>query len=159
MSVAARRLTAAVDAVPLEVTRAGDAHRCVGGTHTRLGDGRQLCWAPAAALDSMTYAVDAEIADRGVPVALGRRTGITRPDVFWPLWTRAEARAKVRDVPILVWIGAVDWTHDGDLPGAHEVASVLTRRVDDLVVSHAVLPGPSSAPTAGRLRRAATDQS
>jgi hypothetical protein len=31
---------------PVEVWPAGAAHRCVGGTHTRVADGRLLCWSP-----------------------------------------------------------------------------------------------------------------
>lgn len=143
MSDLARRLQHAATQVPLTTTRVGQRHTCVGGTHTRLSDGRQLCWAPSVALAGSRYAADAELLAQAVPRALGRRSGVSDPTQFWRLWTRAEARAKLRDVPILEWIATVDWTHDADRrdeshPGAGMV-EVVTVVGDGLVVSYAAL--------------------
>jgi hypothetical protein len=122
---------------PVEVWPAGADHRCVGGTHTRVADGRLLCWSPEDLPAAASCAVDAEIATQPVPPALRRRSGIADPATFWRLWTRAEVRAKVRDVPIVVWLRAVDWAGDEDLPGVPP-ADVATTTVDDLIVSFGV---------------------
>lgn len=83
-----------------------------------------------------------------VPSALGRRAPGVAADRFWWLWTRAEARAKVLDVPIVVWLSRVEWTADAGGPAGGatdgEAPFVLSYRLDDLVVSHAVAAVPPS---------------
>lgn len=117
-------------------------HRCSTGTHSRLDDGRRLCWTPLEA-GACRAAVDAERLDRPPPRALAARVGHVTDERFWWLWTRAEARAKVRDIPILDWLRRVDWTQDGDLdPGTHAGADagavhVLSVAVEDLMISYA----------------------
>ncbi|EWT01147.1 hypothetical protein N865_11510 [Intrasporangium oryzae NRRL B-24470] len=136
MDALARRLRHAIEGSPHVTSVAGGLHACRDGTHTRLADGRLLCWAPGPLLGGCVYAVDAEIAEQPVPRALGRRSGLLGRE-FWRLWTRAEARAKVRDVPIIVWIDTVAWTADADLPDGPRV-EVFTVEAGDLVVSYAV---------------------
>lgn len=136
MDALARRLRHAIERSPLVTSVAVGLHSCGGGTHTRLADGRLLCWAPDSVLEGCAYAVDAEIAEQPVPRALARRSGLVGRE-FWRLWTRAEARAKVRDVPIIVWIDRVEWTADADLPDGPRV-EVDTVEIGDLVVSYAV---------------------
>lgn len=101
-----------------------------------------MCWQAGAVLPGHRHAVDAEILGQPVPRALARRAAGLPPERVWWLWTRAEARAKVLDVPILVWISRVDWLADAAHPsgGAYDETAVLTRHLDDLVVSHAVRP-------------------
>ncbi|WOP19832.1 hypothetical protein [Raineyella sp. LH-20] len=70
-------------------------------TRTHLPDDTVLSWRPADLSGIARYALDAEYADRPVPVALARRFG---GEDFWARWTRAEVCAKLTDTPILVWI-------------------------------------------------------
>lgn len=152
MPSSAGRLRDAVLAGPARVV--AEPHACREGTHTRLGDGRRLCWVPTELAPGTRYAVDAELADQPVPRALGR--GLT-PERFWWLWTRAEARAKLADVPIAVWLRTVDWRADGDVDADEDVgidadpdagvdvpavaaATLYTTRTADLVVTYAVAP-------------------
>lgn len=151
MPSSAGRLQDAVLAGPARVVP--DPHGCRGGTHTRLADGRRLCWAPTGLAPGDRYAVDAELADQPVPRALGR--GLT-PERFWWLWTRAEARAKLADVPIAMWLRTVDWRADADAGTDADVGSdgddpagagvsLCTTVTSGLVVTYAVaapLTGP-----------------
>jgi hypothetical protein len=45
--------------------------------------------------------IDAELSDRQPPASLVRRHGAER---FWERWTAAECRAKLADVPIIMWL-------------------------------------------------------
>ncbi len=128
-----------MDAEPARVFDSSDGHVCAGGAHTRTDDGRLLCW-QTSGLPRLRRAIDAELCDQEVPPALARRApGLTRAE-FWACWTRAEVRAKVRDIPIITWITTVAWQIDGDLDPA---AEVITSRHGDLVVSYGVLGAPA----------------
>lgn len=86
-----------------------------------------MCWRPDVPVGT-AVAVDAENAGQPVPTALGRRHRVPA-EQFWRDWTRAEVRAKLADVPVLVWIsrhGLTDATGSGQ---------VVTDRCDDLIVS------------------------
>jgi hypothetical protein len=130
----ARRLRLAVDRSPLETSVAGGLHSCRGGTHSRLADGRRVCWSPDGLGDGVGFAIDAELAGQAVPPALGRRTGTLDPEWFWPAWTRAEVGAKLFDVPILVWFTTI--APDRRDAGASDEVAVLTTLTDGLVVSY-----------------------
>jgi hypothetical protein len=170
----ARLLRLATVRSPLVTTVAGGLHSCDSGTHTRLPDGRQLCWDPGDLLAGTACAVDAEIVSGPLPravVASARRRGRAGPatqaagrhaDVMptadgaserlWGLWTRAEVRAKLRDVPILAWIDVVDWAADEDASPSllrrlrvgvstrsvepEAEVEILTRRLGEVVVTY-----------------------
>lgn len=96
------------------------------GVHSYSDDGRRACWRGAA-----PAAIDIERAACDVPDALAARFPLhATPTSFWPAWTRAEALAKLTDVPILVWLS----TRGLDAPTP---AGVGVRRldVDGLVVT------------------------
>lgn len=98
-------------------------------------------------------AIDAELERQPVPRALARRAGVTDPAVFWPLWTRAETRAKLHGIPILRWLRCVDWVADADLETASEVeraVSVTTMVRDGVVVSYGALADQLSSRDARR---------
>ncbi|MEP7332344.1 MAG: hypothetical protein ABI692_09675, partial [Terracoccus sp.] len=113
---------------PAEVVPPGQLHTCVERTHSRLADGRLLCWRPSR-LTGLRVAIDAERAGQAVPRALARRAATDDPDVFWPLWTRAEVRAKLHSIPIAAWLRLVDWTADGSLEVPLEVVTVVSAGV------------------------------
>lgn len=120
----------AVDYLTVPETDAGP-HRCA-GTHTRLADGRRLCWAPPVN-GEWRVALDAELADQVVPPALSRRlAGIADP---WGAWTRAEVCSKLFDVPVLVWVTTRSWPSEGDVHHGGRVATVATLRREGMVVS------------------------
>lgn len=101
------------------------------GRHSYTADARRVCWRPAGATP-LRAAVDAERAEQRVPDRLAARHGASD---FWGRWTRAEALAKVTDTPIALWLRAHGL--DADAPAG---VIVETRRLDDLVVSTAVVP-------------------
>lgn len=110
-------------------------HRCDGGTHTRLADGRQLCWVPAHPRPSR-YAVDAELRATRIPASLRPRLpgGLGDGEAL-ALWTRAEVCAKLFDVPILVWVTSLPWPGEGVIDHGGLVAEVRTHVLGDLVLS------------------------
>jgi hypothetical protein len=69
---------------------------------SHLGDGRQVVWEPGRA---GAIAVDGEILRDTVPTALQTRFGAASPRAFYEAWTRAECSAKLRGIPILLWLG------------------------------------------------------
>jgi hypothetical protein len=128
-------LEAPLEAPTLLVLPGRTGHRCTGGAHSTVGDGRLVCWQPAT---SARVAVDAELARTPVPPALGRRWGSTDPVWVWPRWCATECVAKLTDTPIVllartgpVGVGPVD-TPAGRV-------SWRVDRVGDLVVVRAML--------------------
>lgn len=149
------------------VTARDAVHECLRGTHSRVADGRLLCWDPWEILDDggrapdgprRWVALDAEQVGARPPRAIARLAGDPDATRFWWLWTRAEARAKIRDVPILTWLRTTDWQSDGDIAAADAVGlrvalphrgagpdaavAVNTRVCGDLMISWAAAQEP-----------------
>ena len=130
----AQWLRGAVQQYPAVFAPPGGRHTCSERTHSRLADGRLLCWRlPARA--GLVRAIDAELARQRVPPALARRAATDDPDVFWLLWTRAEVRAKLHGIPIVVWLGRVDWAADDELEASLAVVTVIA---DGVVLTYGV---------------------
>lgn len=134
-------LQQAVRQQPAVFTASGEPHACTERTHSRLADGRLLCWRPSGPAGHI-QAIDAEIVGQPVPLALARRAATEDPNVFWPLWTRAEVRAKLHGIPIVHWIRKVDWLADGDLVAPIDIVTVVGAGV---VVSYGVAADPLEA--------------
>ncbi|MDN5766692.1 MAG: hypothetical protein L0H96_06525 [Humibacillus sp.] len=117
-------LEQAASAQPADFTTPGAPHACTQRTHSRLADGRLLCWRPSGST-GLHLAIDAEITGQPVPRALARRAATDDPLEFWPLWTRAEVRAKLHGIPIIHWLGLVDWSADGDLDAPLDIVTVV----------------------------------
>jgi hypothetical protein len=77
-------------------------------------------------------AVDAELRDAAVPLALGRRY---RTVDFWARWTRAESLCKAYEMPIVLWLRRYGLDLPLDLPAVWR-----TLTIDDLTVSVACVP-------------------
>lgn len=129
-------LEQAVQKEPAGFTTPGEPHMCTEHTHSRLADGRLLCWRPSGT-GGLHLAIDAELVGQPVPRALARRAATDDPLEFWPLWTRAEVRAKLHGIPIIRWLGSVDWQADGDLGSPLDVVTVVGASV---VLSYGVMP-------------------
>lgn len=104
------------------------------GLHSYLPDGRRVCWRPRSGDPARRHAVDAELVSAAPPERLYRRWlegGPPRPGAaaFWAAWTRAEALAKLADVPIAVWLRR----HGLDAPTPRGVR-VGHRRLGDALV-------------------------
>lgn len=127
-------LRRAVRRQPADVVASSEPHACAGRTHSRLADGRLLCWRPSEPT-GLPLAIDAELAGQAVPRALAGRAETGDPAVFWPLWTRAEVRAKLHGIPIAAWLRMVDWPADADVGAPLEVVTVVRAGV---VVSYGV---------------------
>lgn len=67
-----------------------------------LSDGRQVVWEPRE--PGGTLAVDAELLDQPVPPALAARFLPVSREAFFVAWTQAECAAKLRAIPLLVWL-------------------------------------------------------
>lgn len=131
-------------------------HTCAAGTHSRLADGRTVCWfAPRS--PGARYAVDAELAEQPVTTALARRLPDQGRIDPWGWWTRAEVCAKLLDVPIIVWLARHGWPGPGTVPvpaglGGREPSAleVATHRTEGIVLSVGCLrvrrgtPGPGA---------------
>ena len=79
---------------------------------TYLGDGTGVAWViPAHLRQHARFVIDAEIV-RPIRPSLVRRYGDLDPQLFARRWTRAEAFAKLADVPIITWLQR----HRLDLP-------------------------------------------
>ena len=113
--------------------RAG--HRCVGGTHSTVADGRLVCWEPTG---SARVAVDAELAAAPVPPALARRWGSADPESVWPGWCATECVAKLTDTPVVL-LAQAGPVAPGPLDTLAGRVSWRADRVHDLVVVRAVL--------------------
>lgn len=97
-------LEAAVRDGHLERGEHVDAARFPQAARTYLADGTGLAWTPPSRLRrTAAFAVDAEIV-APVRASLARRFGVHDPVEFAKAWTRAEALAKLADVPIITWL-------------------------------------------------------
>ena len=76
----------------------------------------------------MRLAVDAELSDQPVPIALARRFRLGDPHLFWPLWTAVEVSCKLHNVPILAWLGHRGLVPDPDI-------AVRTLRIADITLT------------------------
>lgn len=133
-------LTTPLEAQALFVLPGRSGHRCSGGAHSTVGDGRLVCWQPVT---SARVAVDAEILQTPVPPALGRRWGSTDPLWVWPRWCATECVAKLTDTPIVLLARAGPVEADPvDTPAGR--VSWRVEPVGDLVVVLAVLSPPTS---------------
>lgn len=73
-------------------------------SRTYLADGSGMAWKVPEGLGGRgVFVIDAEIV-APVRASLVRRYGVTDPDEFAALWTRAECLAKLTDVPIITWL-------------------------------------------------------
>lgn len=108
---------------------------------TYLADGSGMAWqVPEALRGRGVFVIDAEIV---VPVraSLVRRYGVTDPDEFAELWTRAECLAKLTDLPIITWLQR----HRLDIPAfvtglvERDRLAWVTENRDGIVITRAVL--------------------
>lgn len=123
---------------PAELVPEGARHACQQRVHSRLADGRLLCWQPTGS-PGLSFAIDAELERQPVPPALAHRCAIGDPEVFWPLWTRAETRAKLHGIPILVWLRTHAWLTESADGRTIETGPVVTTVRDGVVVSYGAL--------------------
>ena len=100
-----------------------------------LADGRVVRLRPAPHAPGR-WAVDAELTAQPVPPLLARRTGISDPARFWPLWTRTEVACKLLDISILVWLRRY-----GIEAPAPDGLRIGTHVLDDVVISIGTLTG------------------
>lgn len=130
------------------VIEARAAHRCIGGTHSHLADGRVVCWVlPVTGSRTMdgvcvddlptAHAVDAELALQPVPERVASRWdagGAVDPRRFWDRWCATEVLAKLADVPMVVLVGGEPVTASPVRRHGLEVHWTV-RRVADVVVA------------------------
>ena len=143
MDSRAELLSRAVREHPV-VVEAPTGHRCSGGAHAHLGDGRLVCWTVPTVrgegVPPVGRAVDAELVGQPVPThvaarwSAGRATGSARSPGFWELWCATEVLAKLADVPMVVLAGAGPVTSTPVRRNQVEVHWVV-RRFDDVVVA------------------------
>jgi len=133
-----RRLLASALGVGLTIEPAA-GHSCVGGTHSRVADGRIVCWSPSPSGPEQ-YAVDAELAAQPVPPHLERRWRGRWGShaAFWDAWCATEVCAKLLDIPVVVMasrgpVGASPVSRDG------QTVTYAVERRGDLVVAFGVL--------------------
>lgn len=123
---------------PADLLPADARHACQQRVHSHLADGRLLCWQPTGS-PRLSFAIDAELEQQPVPPALAHRCGIGDPEVFWPLWTRAETRAKLHGIPILVWLRTHAWLTESDDDRTSQTGAVVTTVRDGVVVSYGAI--------------------
>lgn len=90
-----------------ELTRAANISSTThpDAARTYLSDGTALAWQPGESVRGAgTFVIDAEIPSPVRP-SLIRRYGIDDAMAFATAWTRAEALAKLADLPIITWLG------------------------------------------------------
>lgn len=123
---------------PLVIERAAD-HACTRGTHSRIADGRVVCWSPPRGDDDV-YAVDAEIAAQPMPPHLELRwRGLwDAHDSFWAAWCASEVCAKLWDIPIVV-LAARSPVGSSPVTLAGHTVTYAVRHEGDLVVALGVL--------------------
>ncbi len=148
MDTRADRLSRAVREHLLVIEARVD-HRCQGGAHSYLADGRVVCWVvppgrrPGPAGDvsvddaPVAHAVDAELGRQPVPTWVASRWrphGAMDPQRFWDLWCATEVLAKLADVPMVVLVAGAPVTSSPVRRDGLEVHWVI-RRVADVVVA------------------------
>lgn len=79
-----------------------DAARYPRAARSYLADGRGVAWF-CPRVSSARFVIDAELLAPVRPV-LVRRYGLRDEEAFARAWTRAEALAKLADVPIITWL-------------------------------------------------------
>ncbi|MEO6019167.1 MAG: hypothetical protein ABIP45_02835 [Knoellia sp.] len=123
---------------PLVIERAAD-HMCTSGTHSRVADGRVVCWSPPRAHNA-AYAVDAEIAAQSPPPHLEVRwCGLwDAHDGFWGAWCASEVCAKLWDIPIVV-LAARSPVGASPVTRAGQTVTYAVRAEGDLVVALGIL--------------------
>ncbi|WP_256796049.1 hypothetical protein [Terrabacter sp. Ter38] len=141
----ADRLGRAVRDHPVVIeARAG--HRCDGGVHSYLGDGRVVCWdvpAPDAGRRGtdpdgwLGVAVDAEIRGHTPSPHVVARWGLetTAPEQFWEMWCATEVLAKLADVP-MVLLARQGPVISGPVRRGQLEVHWVARHVGDVVVAH-----------------------
>ena len=134
---ASARLAAAMR-TPLVIERAAD-HRCTRGTHSRVADGRIVCWSPERG-DREAYAVDAEIVGQPVPPHLEARWGglWAAHESFWGAWCASEVCAKLWDVPVVA-LAARGPVASSPVTLGSQTVTYAVRQEGDLVVAFGVL--------------------
>jgi hypothetical protein len=157
MSARAQLLARAVRTHPVVIEERG-AHRCAGGVHSYLGDGRVVCWQPSPDAFVSTddsgdagdhdrpvgWAIDAELRSQPVPVHVAARwreagAAAQQPGAaerFWPLWCATEALAKLADVPMVVLLRSGPVTASPARRDGLEMHWMVTR-TSGVVVVHA----------------------
>lgn len=130
-------LSAAVADHPV-VVEPRTLHTCRGGAHSRVADGRLVCWAPPSdAMSALPVAVDAEMRGQPVPPHLARRWSTDEPALVWPRWCATEVVAKLTHTPVVLLLnhptGQPSPTRHGDVE-VHWVVSCVT----DLFVAYGV---------------------
>lgn len=116
-----------------------------------LADCTGLAWhVPAALRNRGTFVLDAEI-PQPVRPTLVRRYGVEHPDTFAEHWTRAEALAKLDDLPIITWLSRHRLTLPEHVEGLRDVGEIdwSTERFDDVVVTFAATTRIRRADTSG----------
>ncbi len=138
MTTAASARLAAAMRTPLVIERAAD-HACTRGTHSRVADGRVVCWSPPRGNDE-AYAVDAEIASQPVPPHLEVRwRGLWDAHAsFWAAWCASEVCAKLWEVPIVV-LAARSPVGSSPVTRASQTVTYAVRPEGDLVVAFGIL--------------------
>lgn len=117
-----------------------DATQFPHSARTYLSDGSGLAWTVPAPLRSRgTFVVDAEIPAVMRP-SLVRRFGPMEPVDFARQWTRAEALAKLADVPIITWLSWCGLTVPDVMTAARDGNELAWKTIhhQDAVVTFAV---------------------
>lgn len=112
-----------------------DAARCY------LADRRGVAWT-ALSPNGSRLAVDAELIDQRIPPAVLQRAHLSLDDVdareVWRRWTQAEVVAKLRDIPILMWLREYRLTMPLDVDADGPIA-LRTVDHDGLIVTFGIL--------------------
>ena len=114
-----------------------------------LSDGTGLAWHVPEALRSRgTFVIDAEI-PQPVRSTLVRRYGVDDPDTFAERWTRAEALAKLDDLPIITWLSRHGLAVPDHVEARRDVGEIdwSTEHFDGVVVTFAVTTRAEQADT------------
>ena len=104
------------------------------GIHSYTADFERWCWRPSG---SGAFAIDVETASAAPPKMLARF--LPPGSDFWECWTRAEAIAKLTDVPVLTLVRR----HGLAVP-APKGAQVWHARYGEVVCCFAHLPSEDS---------------
>lgn len=146
---AAELLAAAVRDGRLERSREVTRQARPDAARSYLSDGTGLAWhVPSALLSHGTFVLDAEI-PRPVRSTLVRRYGVDDPDTFAERWTRAEALAKLADLPIITWLSRHGLTVPEHVGALRDVGETdwSTERFGDVIVTFAVTAHAQRADT------------
>ena len=113
---------------PLAFLRVGtDAETADAVTRSHLSDGLVVGW-----YGEDGVVIDAEVTLAEPPPTLAGRYGAWE---FWARWTAAECRAKLADIPIVLWLREHGLEPPPPPPGEGARVEVVTLALDDLTVS------------------------